>query len=238
VTDVPLEQPYVRAVWGNRPTTPQLLAETVLALLESLATIDPLLTQWMVDEATPVPQSGDELASMVERRAGKRKLPGEAWRLTIVSNGGSDESVSLTVREGNEKPHWVYLNEVVVAPSPTFDGRAFFDRHGGRLLECVVRVWHPDFATFMGDALHAVQKVERRRPPVGGLTWFADHLGPVPPVLPEGARTRRLANGTLVDLLEDDGALPQPDRVAEVVAWLERVGLRDPLPQVQPQVVA
>jgi len=214
------------------------MTEALLALLDSLGTVDPLLTQWMVDEVTPVPVDVPELAAMVERGGGKPRRPGEAWRVTIVSNGGQDQAVAVTVREGNEKTHWVYVNEVVVRPAPTFDGRAFFDRHGGRILECVVRVWHPDFATFVGPALGAVQKVEPRRPPVGGLTWFADHLGPVPAVLPEGATTRRFEGGTLVDLLEDDGALPQPDRVAEVAAWLERVGLRDPLPQVQPKVVA
>lgn len=235
--EVAVDVPYVRGVWGNRESSPGSTARALLTFLDDLAALDPALTSWAVDEGKPLPDDATGVTALLAEQV-ERARADEPWRVTVTSTADRHRAVAVTVRDGNRKAHPIYLNEVIVEPTPVAEDRSLFTAHGSALLESVVRVWRPDVVTLADLRLQRAQTSDRRRPPVGGLTWFADTCGALPDVLPEGARTYRLRAGTAVDLLDDSGAFPSSDRVAEVAAWLDRVGVRESLPQVQRAVVA
>lgn len=235
--EVGADVPYVRGAWGSRPSSPARTAAALHGFLGELAALDPTLTSWAVEEGSPLPGDPESLTALIIEQAARARAA-EPWRLTVTSTGDRRRAVAVTVRDGNQKNHPIYLNEVIVEPTPVAGERSLFTAHGRALLDGVVRRWQPDVVTLADLRLQRAQTSARRRPPVGGLTWFADTCGSLPNVLPEGARTYRLEAGTCVDLLDGHGAFPSSDRVAEVAAWLDRAGVRESLPHVQRAVVA
>ena len=226
--EVEVDEPYLKGLWGIRASSPAVTATALLGFLDDLAALYPALSSWALDERTTLPTEPERVAELLAQ-----SRPDEPWQLTATSTADRWRAVSVTVRDGNRSTHPIYLNEVTVEPTPVALDSSVLPRHARALLEHAVRRWRPEVVTLATLRLQRAQTSARRRPPVGGLTWFADTRGAVPPVLPEGARTYRLGAGTAVDLLGEDGSFPTPERVAEVALGLDRLGLREPLPQVQ-----
>jgi hypothetical protein len=231
----PESRPYVKAYWGNRARTPEQIAAAFRGTLDDLAALDPVLSNWWTRERVPVSESLEDLTRWVRLRYVKGPPEGLGYDVGAKSNGLEKSGYWFGVQDGNTDEHPIRLNDAELKPVRKHAGEDLLPRLGEAALEIIVTRWFPDWVSLASSELISAQRRERRRPVVGGLTWLADHLGDVPQSLPAGARVSRLDAGTLIDVREDDGALPDVDTVLALERALEEAGVLADIPQVQPE---
>lgn len=233
------EQPgelYLMGAWGNRQRSAEQISADLLATLEAFAQIDAVvLTDWVQHSRAALSVDLESVTRLVKLSAMPAEPPGMGWAPAVVSGSlASDRpGVALTLTDGTTSESPIVSGEINVEPTRGWDGDAFLLAHAEPLFDTLVSRWSPDWLAITCLPYLDAQPDGRRRPVIGAVSWLADTLGPLPAPLPDGAQIRPLHQGNVIDLRTQQDALPEVSAVAEVAAWLDRVGVLRDIPQWQ-----
>jgi hypothetical protein len=233
---------YIGAYWGPRSQSVDDCADGVAALIEQLASIDPLLTGWRQGasskrkalEQSPVSSDHTDLVKRLlggrNRRDDNNEIIEQLGYSIGLWNGNPNDraAAGLSIRCGQTSSR-VANNVVLNLPGPDDAPGLYKSGAAQRLLRAVIDIWKPDRAVWTNHEL-VDKQCEPDRPmdngglikgqlvghPAGWATYLRDGEGKGfnPALLPSTAKIEPVATGTLVMLGDTPADAPLNDVLA------------------------
>lgn len=223
-----MEKSYIGCYWGDRQETSSTSATRLTTALAGLAKLDPDFSSWFETGTTsspdkPVAADPSTLSSLLESGANRTDFGNEVISRLGFSfdlwNGADDARVSgLGGTVGIHAGKADIVNNVVLTLPAAYTPDA-------ATLDLFIDAWDPDWATWTTRALRTAQGRDFRQV-VGWSTFLRTSI---PDDAPDGVRTRRLANGTVVTVDKHPADVDGADVVA-IRDWLATAGVLTPTP--------
>lgn len=221
-----MEKSYIGCYWGDRQESSSTSATALATVLTGLARLDPMFSTWFETGTSafsdqPVSADPAALTSLLEAGVnrtdfGKEAITRLGYSFDLWTGAPEDHASSLggTVGVHAGKPG-IVNNVVLTLPTAYTPNTA--------ALDLLVDAWDPEWATWTTRTLRRVQGRDFRQV-VGWSTYLRSSI---PSEAPNGVRTRRLANGTIVTVDKHPAEVDGADVVA-TRDWLAGAGVLTP----------